>query len=188
MKTYIYFVRHGEVNNPNGVCYQRLPGFDLTEKGRKQIEKTAGYLSGKEIEAIYASPLLRTRQSAGIIKNVLKLPAVYFSKDILEVKTSLQGKPLSYVNSLYNVFPSKTNLIKGETIEDIAKRMERFVLKIIKIHKGKNIVAVSHGDPIMITKALLKKLPLTIESIRPGKDKYIKLGGIYTAGLTTNSL
>lgn len=176
-------MRHGEIDNPNSICYGRLTRFSLTEQERQQIEKTANFLLDKNITAIYSSPLHRTKQSAKIVSSKLKLTPVHFSNNLLEVKTSLEGKSLSYVISQNDVFPSKYNNIKGETIEDIAKRMQKFVRKITKIYNGENVVAVSHGDPIMIIKAFLEKQALAIESIRPGAEKYIKLGEIYIAHL-----
>ncbi len=47
--------------------------------------------------------------------------------------------------------------------------MNKSLKTFLKNHKGKSVVAVSHGDPIMILKAFLNKLPLIISSIRPGK-------------------
>ena len=180
MTTNIFFVRHGEVENPDDVWYGRLPGFDLSVLGKKQIEQTAQLLSKEKISAIYSSPLLRTKKSAEIIGSILNLP-IRYSDYILEINSSLAGKTFSYINNNFektNIFASSKNNIIGETIEDVAIRMQKFVDLIIKNHKGQKIVAVTHGDPIMIVKAIAEKLPLTIDSLRP-KNKYIQLGEIY---------
>ncbi len=34
-QTRVHVVRHGEVHNPDGVLYGRLPGFHLSEAGRR---------------------------------------------------------------------------------------------------------------------------------------------------------
>lgn len=182
MITRIFFVRHGEVDNPDKVMYGRLPGFPLSQNGRNQITKTAQFLSEENISAIYSSPLLRTKQTAEIISEILYLP-INYSEEILEVRTSLQEKTFSYVAAHFpkmNVYISVKNNPSDETIENIAKRMQKFVDKIIKKHKGKNIVVVGHGDPIMIFKANKEKLPMKIDSIRPIKG-YIKTGEIFLA-------
>lgn len=131
---------------------------------------------GKNISFIYSSPILRARKSAEIVRRKLGLSKIHFSKELLEVKSSLQGQPESYLASInYNVFATT-----GETLEDLSNRMQKFVARITKLHKGKNIAAVSHGDPIMIIRAKIAGLPIINDSIRPGRKDYIKPGEIYS--------
>lgn len=173
MTTKIFFVRHGEINNPNKILYGRLQRFGLSKKGKEQIAKTAQILKKNKISAIYSSPLLRTKQSAKIISNFLHLP-IHCSDDLLEIKSPMEGKPIEYIYSNtvnYNVFASEANSIAGETIGGVAKRMLRFIDTIRKNYAGKNIVAVTHGDPIMIVKAIMEGLPLQIDSLRPINTK-----------------
>lgn len=179
MITRIYFIRHGEVYNPKKIWYGRLPFFGLTRKGRKQIEQAAEHLKNEHIDVIYSSPLLRARQSAEILKEELRLNRVHFSGKLPEVKSSLQGSSDEFMLSInYDFYASKENNIIGETIEQLSNRMQKFIKKIVKLHKGKSITVVSHGDPIMIVKLKEMGLPLTIDSLRQA-DKAIKLGGIY---------
>ena len=65
METVISFVRHGEVYNPDDIIYGRLCGFRLPEKGNYQAVKAAETLNGSQLAAIFSSPLLRARQTAG---------------------------------------------------------------------------------------------------------------------------
>jgi broad specificity phosphatase PhoE len=62
----IHLIRHGEVHNPGGVIYGRLPHFHLSENGHQMAAAAAKDLKDRKIklEALYASPLLRTRESA----------------------------------------------------------------------------------------------------------------------------
>lgn len=180
MITRIFFVRHGEVDNPKKIWYGRLPGFGLSSEGKKQITKTAHSLSKQKIDALYSSPLLRTKQSAEIISKILHLP-INYSDDLLEVKSSLQGKARIHLLAInFNIFASEKNNVIGETIENVANRTQKFIKKIIKNHAGKNIAVITHGDTIMIVKALIEKLPIEINSIRPIKG-YVKTGAIYLA-------
>ena len=59
-------MRHGEVDNPNGVLYGRLPGFGLTELGHQMAARAAQYLvdSGADIARVISSPLLRAQLTA----------------------------------------------------------------------------------------------------------------------------
>lgn len=182
MKTRIFFVRHGEVTNPNNIFYGRLSGFPLSLNGKKQILKTARSLADTEIDAIYASPLLRAKQSAKIIADTLRL-SVNYSDHFLEVHSSLQGKTFDYIASHYakeNIYASLENKVTGETLKQVFRRMQEFIAEIHEFHRGKNIIAVSHGDPIMIAKAHVEKLPIIIDSIRPDNG-YIQKGEIYLA-------
>lgn len=177
MTTNIYLIRHGEVHNPKKIVYGRLPRFGLSKKGRSEIDKTAEFLKNKNISAIYSSPLLRARQTACIIQDKLNLPKIYILKDLLEAKTSIEGKlhaDLDLVNLDY--FSKPTWQENDDTIEQIAGRMIKSFKKFLGRHKGQAIVVVSHGDPIMLLKAYLNKMPLAISSIRP--DKYLAHGEI----------
>lgn len=180
MRTNIYFVRHGDVVNPKKIWYGRLSGFPLSKSGKRQMKEAGDKLKKKSIDIIYTSPLLRASQSAEIIKEKLNLKKIYFSKKILEVKSSLQGEKLSILNKIrFFIFKSQGNSIKGESIEDLFKRMESFIAEILQKHQGKNIVVVSHGDPIMILRAKYMGLPIINDSIRPGSKGYIKQGEYY---------
>ena len=57
-RTIIHVMRHGEVDNPNGVLYGRLPGFGLTELGYQMAARGAAYLvdSGADIAPLSLRP------------------------------------------------------------------------------------------------------------------------------------
>ena len=66
MKTVIHVMRHGEVDNPDGILYGRLPGYGLTDLGHQMAEAVADYLvdTDADITHVVASPLLRAQLSA----------------------------------------------------------------------------------------------------------------------------
>lgn len=73
----LFFVRHGETEW-NAV--RRMQGqwnSDLNERGRRQAEVNGKLLAGLGIQALFASPLDRTRQTAEIIGRHVDLPVVY---------------------------------------------------------------------------------------------------------------
>lgn len=83
--TTIHFVRHGEVDNPNHVLYERLPGFHLSARGVRMAKATAQYIATvpqmRGISAIYSSPLDRTRETAREIENALRsIPDSFYVK------------------------------------------------------------------------------------------------------------
>lgn len=187
MTTSIYFVRHGKVYNPTDIWYGRLPSYGLQKEGQEQIKQTAKFLAKEHIDVLYTSPLLRAKQTADIINQKLKLPKIHFSKDLLEINSSLQGSSFTYLHSLnYDVFAAPSRDITGETIEEAFARIEKFMHIIIKKYPGKKIVAVSHGDPLMIAKAIIEHLPKENVSIRPGSEKYVQLGEVYKINCDEN--
>ena len=56
MGTTIHLVRHGEVENPKGVIYGRLPGYHLSERGKRQAEQSADRLKDADIGLIVVEP------------------------------------------------------------------------------------------------------------------------------------
>lgn len=177
MQTTIYFIRHGEVYNPKGIIYGRLPNFGLSEKGEKEIELTANFLSDKHIDTLYSSPLERAKETAEIIKNKLGIQTIHFSEQILEVKTSYEGRKFSELDELQSEVYLKPLSPYDETIEQIAERMKSFTDKLIKENHGKHIAVCSHGDPIMIAKAFIEKKPLEFNIFKT--NNYIQHGEVY---------
>lgn len=173
--TKIIFIRHGEVDNKNNVLYGRLPGFSLSKRGIGQIENTARKLKKYTPRHLYTSPLLRARQSSAIIGRTLELKPV-ISRRLIEVDIIFQGMPLSqYREKTQPGLYSEKNIKRGqESIERIFNRMLNFVETVKKRHPQKVILAVSHGDPILILKALSQNKPFTWEYKR---NKYLKTGG-----------
>lgn len=153
MKTIIYFMRHGEVHNPSGVVYGRLKGFRLSENGIKQVEKSALFFKGAKLDKIYSSPLLRARQSAQVVADRVG-KRVRISRLLTEVKLLHQGISLeTYHRELQPyIYDSKYQKEGQESIDEITKRMMKFVKIITTKHKNKSVLAVSHGDPILILK------------------------------------
>src|SRR6202034_1685683 len=66
-QTRVHLIRHGEVYNPDGVLYGRLPGFRLSDKGVRQAQAAADALAARDIVAVIASPLQRAQQTAAPI-------------------------------------------------------------------------------------------------------------------------
>ena len=72
----IHLVRHGEVFNPEGILYGRIPGYHLSDLGKKMAASAAASLAGRDITALYASPLQRAQESAAPWAADFSLPIV----------------------------------------------------------------------------------------------------------------
>jgi isoleucyl-tRNA synthetase len=155
-------MRHGEVYNPKKVIYGRLPRFPITKIAKVGIKKLVPYFKRNKINIIYSSPLLRTRQSAEIIAKGLGLKVKYNSK-IIEIKLFCEGMSLEKFKKEIQpyLFDKKFKNKGQEQVEDIRKRMLAFLNSIEKRHKNKNILVISHGDPIVILKACIENKDFT---------------------------
>lgn len=73
----VHVVRHGLVDNPDGILYGRLPGFHLSEVGHAMAERTANHLcalTDGRVVYLAASPLERAAETAEPLARELGLP------------------------------------------------------------------------------------------------------------------
>jgi broad specificity phosphatase PhoE len=166
-KTTILFVRHADVHNPNDVIYGRLPRFRISTLGEQQAARLASYLSREPLAAIYTSPQLRARQTARYVSAYHPEVPVSVSSLLAEVKTGWQGTPNSKAGPNPDFYADR-KLHDDETTEQIADRLRRFVRRVVRRHQGKTVVAVSHGDPIVIVRLLALGREVSFASMREG--------------------
>lgn len=149
MKTTVYLVRHGAYENPKGILHGRLPGFPLSKEGRQMAGRLAGYLAKKPIVAIYSSRLTRAFQTAEIVAKKFR-KKVQTDRRLLDIRTPLQGRPIAFIKTINSDFYSIRYIrMGGERLEMVYKRIDKCLRAIARRHRGKSVVVVSHGDPIM---------------------------------------
>ncbi|MDO5287346.1 MAG: histidine phosphatase family protein [Actinomycetia bacterium] len=61
--TIVHLLRHGQVENPNRVLYGRLPGYHLSELGRRMADRVAEDLAGTALTHLRCSPLERAQET-----------------------------------------------------------------------------------------------------------------------------
>ncbi|GAA1346933.1 histidine phosphatase family protein [Falsarthrobacter nasiphocae] len=93
--TTVHVVRHGEVYNPEGVLYGRLPGYHLSDLGREMAEAAADHFmmlaaSGERITHLVSSPLERARETAEPTARALGLP-VNIDERLIEAANAFEG-------------------------------------------------------------------------------------------------
>jgi broad specificity phosphatase PhoE len=76
MRVTVHLLRHGLVENPDGVLYGRLPDFHLSTVGKAMAERVADHLAGADIGYLAASPLERAAETAAPLAGALDLPVV----------------------------------------------------------------------------------------------------------------
>lgn len=163
-RTDIYVVRHAHVHNPDDIVYARLPRFRLSDLGWEQARKLAAFLSGRHIQAIYSSPLLRARQTAAAIAQSFPGMPMHHSSLILEVRTGYQGKPNSIMKPGFSFYEPLVEE-SDESMEAVYGRLSRFLQRVVRRHAGQTVVVVTHADPITIMRLGLLQLPLTVSNL-----------------------
>lgn len=145
--TSIIFVRHGEVYNPEGIYYGRLPRFHLSKNGRQQAQAAAEALRDKPLVAIYTSPMLRAKQTAHAIQSFHPSLPLHTSSLLQEVYTPYDGRTqLELMARNWDMYTDTP--ADYETPEDVFGRVQKFIGRTRRRHVGKCTVAVTHGDVI----------------------------------------
>jgi len=148
--TQISLVRHGQVANPDEIIYGRLPGFRLSRKGFSQAQRVARRLSGTTLSALFSSPLLRARQTAGEILRHHSHLTLQIRPAINEVLTPFEGRPAWQVKDRLEDFYSGCPP-EYEQPRDIVRRVSDFIEEVHQHYRGRHVVAVTHGDVIAFT-------------------------------------
>jgi len=150
----VHLVRHGQVDNPRRMVYGRLPGWHLSAKGRRQAEAVARVLAGRGVAALFASPLERARETADVLARTLALP-VQVRDDLTESALAAHWEGLSWLHvwtrrhrewDTYRKRPLEMEA--PEPLVELAARMAAAVRALATAFPGREVVAVSHGDPI----------------------------------------
>ncbi|MFC3998439.1 histidine phosphatase family protein [Nocardiopsis sediminis] len=153
--TVVHLLRHGEVHNPEGILYGRLPEFHLSETGVRMAEHAAAWFAGRDIAALYSSPLERAKETAAPVADEFGL-AIRLDDRLIEAANRFQGMALSsrsltdvqVMRRLYNPFlPSW-----GEPYSEIVARMVDVIKLVRKEAWGREAVCVSHQLPIWMAR------------------------------------
>lgn len=154
----IHLVRHGEVHNPDGVIYGRLPGFSLSARGRRMAGLTARHLLERDrtVDHVISSPLDRATQSAEPIAEEFGKP-VTTRPGLIEAASRLQGKQAAMSLKILGQPPMWPYLVNpfrpswGEPYRHVAERM-LLELEFARALDGDgDVVFVSHQLPIWMT-------------------------------------
>ena len=153
----VHLVRHGEVDNPAGVLYGRIPGYHLSADGRLMAKAAADFLAGRDITVLRCSPLDRAVETAAPIAAELGLPAVTDER-LIEPTNHFEGmrfgvgdgslrRPGHWVY-LWNPFRPSW----GEPYASVAARMLAAAADAARDADGHEAVCVSHQLPIWVTR------------------------------------
>lgn len=157
--TTVHLVRHGEVDNPDGVLYGRMPGYHLSALGRRMAARVAEHFAEVPLDALVSSPLERAQETIAPIASLHPELEVRLDPDVIEAANAFEGQ--SFSSGEHPLRKPRnwrllTNPLRpswGEPYEDIAERMTRAVLRAAEEGgPGGQALVVSHQLPIWIAR------------------------------------
>ena len=160
-RTVVHLMRHGEVENPEGVLYGRLPGYHLSVRGRQMSDVVADHLAGSDLTLVIASPLERAQETAAPIAAGHDLP-IMTDAGLIEAGNFFEGKKFGVGDGSLrhpSVWPKLVNPFRpswGEPYAQIAARMLAVVDRARVEAAGHEAVLVSHQSPVWIARLALE--------------------------------
>lgn len=152
--TFILMVRHGQTPTTGRILPGRAPGLSLSDTGRSQAASVAERIAAlPRIDAVYASPLERARETAAPIARAVgqrtKIHRGLLECDFgdwtgAELSTLMKKPEWATVQKA----PSMFRFPNGESFTEMQVRMVGALEQIRSAHPGGTVVCVSHADPI----------------------------------------
>ncbi|ESP98497.1 histidine phosphatase family protein [Streptomyces sp. CHA1] len=160
--TVVHLMRHGEVENPSGILYGRLPGYHLSELGRKMADRVAEHLAGRDITHVVASPLERAQETATPVAQAhgLELGA---DARLIEAGNVFQGKTFGVGDGALRKPANWRHLTNpfrpswGEPYIDQVVRMTKALDAAAASARGHEAVLVSHQLPIWTVRSYVER-------------------------------
>ena len=155
--TIVHLLRHGEVDNPHGIIYGRMPGYHLSASGRAMADAAADYFAGRAVVALFCSPLERAQETARPVAERLGLPIVTDDR-LIESWNHFEGQRFGVgdgslrhpVHWPYLANPFRPSW--GEPYRQVAVRVQAAVETAREAAAGREAVCVTHQLPIWVTR------------------------------------
>jgi broad specificity phosphatase PhoE len=157
--TVVHLLRHGEVENPGGIIYGRLPGYHLSATGRLMADAAAGFFADRAVVAMFSSPLERAQETARPVAERLGLPIVTDER-LIESWNHFEGLRFGVGDGslrrpahwLYLMNPFRPSW--GEPYRAVATRMLSVMADAREAAAGREAVCVTHQLPIWVTRRM----------------------------------
>jgi probable phosphoglycerate mutase len=152
----IYLVRHGEAEHNVRQVLDSIAGdevYHLTERGRAQIAGVADVIAADgPIDAIIASPLPRTRETAALIAEKNDVDRILYDFRLRETDFGKwEGQPIQRFFEKYPTPDARIVTDGSDGLESATAQRDRcaeFLADLKEHYPGKRVVIVSHGDTL----------------------------------------
>lgn len=166
MNNNYFILRHGQTihqTKKRGLLYgwpDDDPPCELTDVGRRQAEKAAEGLKDKGIDLIFSSDVLRTRLTAETVAKELGLK-VNYDERLRDIDWGIfRGKSKVRAWAYYKnpKLKFEKSPPEGESWSDVRRRVLNLIEELERKYKNKNILIVSHGDPLWLLEGWFRGL------------------------------
>jgi 2,3-bisphosphoglycerate-dependent phosphoglycerate mutase len=160
-------MRHGEAdNNVKRILVGRNLESHLTSQGKLQVEGTAKYLKEVSIDKVYVSPVTRAVETAEITCNLLGLE-YQIDERLFEIELGkLVGMNYEEIldkheNLFLKFYSGDQQTLENFGVESfsmVKERIKHILDEVIEIYPDKNVLFITHLDPIKAAISLLLDL------------------------------
>ena len=160
--TVVHLLRHGEVSNPGGILYGRLPGFHLSPEGEHMAKAAAAFLAGRDVTLLLSSPLERALETAAPVAAQFGLevqvddrlvePWNHFQGERFDIGLPALRRPANWPRMANPFRPSW-----GEPYASIEARMQSVMTDAEQEARGHEAVLVSHQLAIWVARRSAEK-------------------------------
>jgi len=164
LKNHYYLMRHGQTiyqkeNRRINYKAEENPFITLTDEGREMVKNSIKELEDIKIDIIFSSPYQRTKETAEIASEFFGIKEINYDKRLVDINLGkFMGGPIEESKKFYsqekNIFNKAPE--DGESWNNVLKRVKNFLEEIEEKYKNKNILIVSHGDPIWLMASYLR--------------------------------
>jgi alpha-ribazole phosphatase len=152
----LLLIRHGETKLYKADRFWGSTDVDLSENGIEQAELVRDRLARTKVDAVYTSPLLRASVTADIIAAKHKIQ-VTKSKELCECSFGFaEGLTFAEISQKYPELAGELaagtaiTFPGGESLEQLDRRVKKFLDDIKKLKPSAKAVIVAHGGPLRL--------------------------------------
>lgn len=153
--TMIYVVRHCETDGNAKKIFQGHTDLDINTLGEKQLLALKERFNNISLDAVYTSPLIRTKKTALAVKGNKDIPIITLNGlielngGVYEAKTFTEiGENYPDFKEIWSSRPWDFAPEKGEKMTDAYERIWKEINGIAKSNKDKTVAVVTHGGVI----------------------------------------
>lgn len=188
LKNKYFLLRHGktihQAEKKNIIYFypDDNPPCILLDKGTKEVQLAGEALKGKNIDLIFSSDILRAKQTAEIVAELINydLEKIVYDTRLRDVNWGIFGGKSKedawayYNNDMIKKF--ELGVPNGESWNECRSRMVEVLKEIEDNFENKNILIVSHGDPLLLLEGYMRSNSNEELMLKMSRKEDIKTG------------
>jgi len=162
----LFLVRHAAHDNVGSFLAGRAEGIGLGAEGMAQAARLGECMKREAVNAIRASPRMRTRQTAEVIATACGISPPEIAEALDEVDFGAwSGQTFDSLNTdplwrRWNTMRSLARTPGGESMLDVQRRVCALIESLCESYDSKRLVLVSHADAIKAAVSHVLGLPI----------------------------